>query len=128
MVNSKANIDSDQITNNSSVIGHNVSDALSTANKEVDSFVSQTTAFTISTNANKVWYDCNFSTNQNVTIQNDSLGIGQIMYFKQSGAGLITFVESGITLSQNLNQSFDSQGQGDITAIIKTADTLFQMI
>ena len=89
--------------------------------KEIAEFKYFESGFSITTNSNKIYHDCNFATGENITIHNDALEVGEIMYFEKIGAGLVNIVgDTGVTIQ--------SDGDFEVKALIKKADNLFKVI
>jgi len=89
--------------------------------KEVSSFRTELLGFTIDSNSNKVWFDCNFATDENIVIENESLEIGQAMFFEKVGSGLVNLVGgSGVTI--------ESDDDYNIKSLLKKADNLFKVV
>jgi hypothetical protein len=98
--------------------------------KTIQSFpTQQTTAFTVADNSDRFWHECDFAAETEVTITVDSVGvIGEIVYFSLKGDGPIKFVESGVTISFNAEQSLVLGSKGDKIALVKTGATTYEIV
>jgi len=98
--------------------------------KTVESFPTQeTTAFTVADNSDRAWIDCDFAAETEVTITATSVTvIGEPVYFSLSGDGQIKFVESGVTISFNADQSLIIGSKGDKIGLLKTGASTYEII
>lgn len=89
-----------------------------TENKKtiVDFPTAQTTGFTVPDGSDRKWIDCDFSTDQNVTVTTTSIiEEGEVVYLEQIGSGKITLI--GVT--PDGSGSVSSIGQGDVICVVK---------
>lgn len=97
--------------------------------KTIKEFTEIFSGATISTNANKSFIYCNFSSDDNVIITDNSLDIGEIAYFFQGNTGIVTLVpDSGVTITPNASGNLVSIGQNDTIGLLKLGVNDYQMI
>ena len=98
--------------------------------KTVESFPTQeTTAFTVADGSDRAWIDCDFAAETEVTITATSVTvIGEPVYFALSGDGPIKFIESGVTISFNADQSLIVGSKGDKIALMKTNTLIYEIV
>ena len=103
---------------------------LETDIKTIQSFPTQeTTAFTVADGSDRAWIDCDFAAETEVTITATSVTvIGEPVYFSLSGDGQIKFVESGVTISFNADQSLIIGSKGDKIGLLKTGASTYEII
>ena len=116
-----------QVLNNTVALGLK---ANKTEIKTVRIFPTQeTSAFTVADNSDRFWYECDFASETEVTITANSVGvIGEIVYLSLKGDGQIKFVESGVTISFNAEQSLLLGSKGDKIALVKTGATTYEIV
>ena len=115
----------DSTTTNKFATGTNTGDQ-----KTVESFPTQeTTAFTVADNSDRAWINCDFAAETEVTIMANSVGVvGEPVYFSLSGDGQIKFVESGVTISFNADQSLIIGSKGDKIGLLKTGVSTYEIV
>jgi hypothetical protein len=77
---------------------------------------SETTAFTVPDGSDRKWIECDFTTDQNVTVTTTSITEeGEVIYLEQLGTGKITLI--GVTADGS--GSVSSIGVGDVVCVVK---------
>jgi hypothetical protein len=89
----------------------------------------RTTAFTPDVGSDRAWYECNFATDQDVTIETDTITeIGEVLYLEQTGPGIITVVGSGVTVQPNGLGVNNSINIGDVVSIVKKSSLIYKQL
>lgn len=98
--------------------------------KTVEDFpTEETTAFTVADDSDRAWIDCNFTVETEVTITSTSVSvIGEPVYFSVKGVGQIKFVESGVTIDLNTEQTLILGSLGDKIALMKTGSLTYEVV
>ena len=97
--------------------------------KTIRTFTELFSGATINANANKEFLVCNFSSDDTLTIEDNALEVGEILYVHQSNSGVVTLVGGGsVVITPNSSGNLVTVGQGDTLALLKVNTNDFQMI
>ena len=88
----------------------------------------KTTAFTPDVGSDRAWYPCNFATDQDITLNIDTVTEdGEVVYFKQTGVGIATAIEGTATIEFNASGVSATTGQNDTMTFIKNGSIYIQL-